>query len=219
MLNQVLAKNTATPERDFLVRIRDNALTINSLIANYLDLARAEAGQLTLQRSTLPLSSFLTGIVEQYMGIAQRHHLTLVLELENDLPALNADRMALERVFTNLVRNALKFTPETGRITVTARQWQPRNGHNGTTTGVPTESSSLTRQGVVVEVSDTGPGIAPDDIPFLFQKYRRTNASRNQEGTGLGLFIVKTMVEAHGGQVEVESQLGSGSCFRVILPI
>lgn len=219
LLTQVLAKNPATPERDFLVRIRDNALTINSLIANYLDLARAEAGQLTLQKSALPLSSFLKGIVEQYMGIAQRHHLTLVLELENDLPALKADRMALERVFTNLVRNALKFTPETGRITVTARQWQHRNGHNGTTAGVTTESSPLKQQGVIVEVSDTGPGIDPDDIPLLFQKYRRTNASRHQEGTGLGLFIVKTIVEAHGGHVEVESQLGSGSCFRVILPV
>ncbi|NOT58395.1 MAG: PAS domain S-box protein [Deltaproteobacteria bacterium] len=219
LLHQLFPTNSATPERDFLVRIRDNALTINSLIANYLDLARAEAGQLTLQKSTLPLSSFLKGIVEQYMGIAQRHHLTLTLELGENLPALKADRMALERVFTNLVRNALKVTPETGRITVTARQWQNENGHNGTTTGVTTESSSLEQQGVVVEVRDTGPGIAPDDIPLLFQKYRRTNASRNQEGTGLGLFIVKTMVEAHGGRVEVESQLGSGSCFRVILPV
>jgi PAS domain S-box-containing protein len=219
LLNQLFPTNSATPERDFLVRIRDNALTINSLIANYLDLARAEAGQLTLQKSTLPLSPFLKGIVEQYMGIAQRHHLTLTLELGENLPPLKADRMALERVFTNLVRNALKFTPETGRITVTARQWQHRNGPNGTTAGGTTESSSLTQQGVVVEVSDTGPGIAPDDIPLLFQKYRRTNASRNQEGTGLGLFIVKTMVEAHGGRVEVESQLGSGSCFRVILPV
>jgi PAS domain S-box-containing protein len=219
LLNQVLATNTATPERDFLVRIRDNALTINSLIANYLDLARAEAGQLTLQKSTLPLSPFLKGIVEQYMGIAQRHHLTLTLELGENLPALKADRMALERVFTNLVRNALKFTPETGHITITARQWLNSIGHNGTTAVVTTLSSHPAQRGVIVEVSDTGPGIAPDEIPLLFQKYRRTNASRNQEGTGLGLFIVKTMVEAHGGQVEVESQLGSGSCFRVILPI
>jgi PAS domain S-box-containing protein len=218
LLNQVLATNTATPERDFLVRIRDNALTINSLIANYLDLARTEAGQLVLQKSTFPLSPLLKGIVEQYMGIAQRHHLSLTLELGEDLPALKADRMALERVFTNLVRNALKFTPETGSITVTAQRWQNGNNHNGLTSVVASLSPPLEHGGVVVEVSDTGPGIAPDEIPLLFQKYRRVSTARNQEGTGLGLFIVKTMVEAHGGHVEVESQLGSGSCFRVILP-
>jgi signal transduction histidine kinase len=101
---------------------------------------------------------------------------------------------------------------------VTAQRWQSGNDHNGTTPIVTASSSPLEHGGVIVEVSDTGPGIAPDEIPLLFQKYRRVSTARNQEGTGLGLFIVKTMVEAHGGYVEVESQLGSGSCFRVILP-
>ena len=219
LFNQTLATTGATPERDFLVRIRDNALTINSLIANHLDLARAEAGQLVLQKSTLPLAPILQGIVQQYMDIAQRHHLTLTLELGENLPPLKADRISLERVFTNLVRNALKFTPETGRITVTAQRWQNNNGPNGATTVVTSLFPFPEQEGVIIEVSDTGPGIAPDEIPLLFQKYRRLSTARNQEGTGLGLFIVKTMVEAHGGHVEVESQLGSGSCFRVILPL
>ena len=219
LFNQTLATTGATPERDFLVRIRDNALTINSLIANHLDLARAEAGQLVLQKSTLPLAPILQGIVQQYMGIAQRHHLTLTLELGENLPPLKADRISLERVFTNLVRNALKFTPETGRITVTAQRWQNNNGPNGATTVVTSLFPFPEQEGVIIEVSDTGPGIAPDEIPLLFQKYRRLSTARNQEGTGLGLFIVKTLVEAHGGHVEVESQLGSGSCFRVILPL
>lgn len=218
LLTQVVPLSAATPERDFLVRIRDNALTINSLIANYLDLARAEGGQLVLQKSTLSLAPLLKGIVEQYMGIAQRHHLTLTLELGENLPALKADRTALERVFTNLVRNALKFTPETGNIMITAQRWQSGNDHNGTTPAVTASSSPFAHGGVVVEVRDTGPGIPPDEIPLLFQKYRRVSTARNQDGTGLGLFIVKTMVEAHGGHVEVESQLGTGSCFRVILP-
>jgi signal transduction histidine kinase len=153
------------------------------------------------------------------MGIAQRHHLTLTLELGENLPPLKADRISLERVFTNLVRNALKFTPETGSITVTAQRWQNNNGLNEATAVVTSLLSFPEQEGVIIEVSDTGPGIAPDEIPLLFQKYRRGSTARNQEGTGLGLFIVKTMVEAHGGHVEVESQLGSGSCFRVILPL
>ena len=71
---------------------------------------------------------------------------------------------------------------------------------------------------VLVEVRDTGRGIAPEELPHLFEKYHRAAATREQEGTGLGLFIVKTLVEAQGGQVEVESRLGQGTCFRVLLP-
>jgi PAS domain S-box-containing protein len=218
LLAQATTTSTSAAERDFLVRIRDNALTMNALIANYLDLARTEAGQFVLQKSSQPLAPILQRVVHQYVGVAQRRHLTLTLDLAEDLPALRADRMALERVFTNLVRNALIFTPETGHIAITARRWNAGNSHNGTAVSVTVPAPLSDKDGVVIEVSDTGPGIAPDEIPFLFQKYRRTSAARNQEGTGLGLFIVKTVVEAHSGYVEVESQLGSGSCFRVILP-
>jgi len=219
LLAQVRRTDVPTPEQDFLVRIRDNALTINALIANYLDLARTEAGQFALQKSAQSLTPILQRVVHQYVGVAQRRHLTLTLDLSEDLPALIADRTALERAFTNLVRNALTCTPETGHITVTARRWNAGHDYNGTALSVTVPSSLSDKDGVMVEVSDTGPGIASDEIPLLFQKYRRTSASRNQEGTGLGLFIVKTVVEAHGGHVEVESQLGSGSCFRVILPL
>jgi signal transduction histidine kinase len=123
----------------------------------------------------------------------------------------------LERIFSNLVRNALKFTPETGHVTVRAQQRNERveTGEEQHTTLF----SSVNTHGVVVEVMDTGPGIAPEDTPLLFQKYRPTTAVRNQDGTGLGLFIVKTFVEAHGGRVEVESTLGSGACFRILLPL
>jgi PAS domain S-box-containing protein len=219
LLAQVRVTATPTPEQDFLMRIRDNALTINSLITNYLDLARAEAGQFALQKSPQSLASILQRVVHQYVGVAQRRHLTLTLDVAENLPTLMADRMALERAFTNLVRNALKFTPETGHIIVTARHWQAGHGHNGTALSVTVPSLASDTEGIVIEVSDTGPGIAPDELPFLFQKYRRVSTSRNQEGTGLGLFIVKTVVEAHGGHVGVESQLGVGACFRVILPL
>jgi signal transduction histidine kinase len=106
----------------------------------------------------------------------------------------------LERIFANLVHNALKFTPATGQVVVSAHQ--RTNG----------------AREVVVEVRDTGPGIAPEELSSLFVKYHRIAATRQQEGTGLGLFIVKTLVEAQGGQVEVESRLGQGTCFRILLP-
>jgi len=108
------------------------------------------------------------------------------------------DPLALERVFANLMDNALRFTPELGRVRV---------------------SSAWRNSEVVVAVADTGPGVAPEEIPGLFEKYQRAAASQHRKGSGLGLFIVKALVEAHRGRVEVESTLGNGSCFSVFLPI
>jgi PAS domain S-box-containing protein len=199
----LLAEETAgrrtTEEEEFLQRLRDNVLTINALIGNYLDLAKVEAGQLVLHKTEQSVGDLLLRVVKQHGGVARRHRLALSVQITPDTPAVIGDESALERVFTNLLRNALKFTPETGKIDIRMRR-------------CPTENA------VVVEIQDSGPGVAPTDMPLLFERYRRTAATRHHEGTGLGLFIVKTFVEAHGGRVEVDGNWGHGSCFRVILP-
>jgi two-component system, OmpR family, phosphate regulon sensor histidine kinase PhoR len=201
----ILAEETAgkrsAGEDDILQRLKDNALTIHSLIANYLDLVKVEAGNLVLQRTPQAVGSILRRVAEQYSAIARRRRLTLTVALpDQELPPVAGDTLALERIFANLVHNALKFTPASGRVVVSAC---PQTNGAG---------------GVVVEVRDTGPGIAPEELSSLFVKYHRTTATRQQEGTGLGLFVVKTLVEAQGGQVEVESRPGQGTCFRVLLP-
>jgi signal transduction histidine kinase len=96
-----------------------------------------------------------------------------------------------------LLHNAIKFTPEHGSVTV---------------------SATWTKGAIAIAVADTGCGITPEEIPSLFQRYRRVAATRHREGTGLGLFIVKALVEAHGGRIEVTSTAGEGSCFTVFLP-
>jgi signal transduction histidine kinase len=103
----------------------------------------------------------------------------------------------LERIFANLVYNALKFTPRGGRVTLCSAQ----RGN-----------------AVAVSITDTGLGLSPEEIPLIFEKRWRQKGEQRQAGNGWGLYIVKSLVEAHSGQVEVESTPGVGSCFTVILP-
>jgi PAS domain S-box-containing protein len=200
LLAEESAGRRSAAEDRFLQRLRDNALIMNSLIANYLDFAKAEAGKLVLHKTPQAVSEILRQVRAQYGAMARRHHLTFTLDLAPELPLINGDPLALERIFANLVHNALKFTPQKGRVTISTRH------------------QANDESTVVVEVRNSGPGIAPEEIALLFERYRRVSTVvRPHEGTGLGLFIVKTLVEAHGGRIEVESNPGSGTCFRVLL--
>lgn len=184
-------------EINFLERLQSNAMLVHTLVSNYLDYTRSETGHLTLNKRPLDLNTLLLRVGQHYEAEARRRGLTLILQLAQDLPVFEGDPLALERIFRNLLHNALKFTAEHGMVTVRTL-WK--------------------KEGIVISVADTGCGIAAEEIPSLFQRYRRVAATRHREGTGLGLFIVKALVEAHGGQVEVVSTLGEGSCFTVLLP-
>jgi len=178
--------------------IKSSGFTILSLVNNYLDLSRIEEQPLTLECEPVGINDLLQRIGHQYEGEARHRKITFTLSLQPKLPWVEGDAVAIDRVLSNLVYNALKFTPPNGKVTV---------------------SSALREGEVVVTVADTGPGIAAEEIPLLFEKYRRSVGSRQKAGLGLGLFIVKTLVERHGGRVEVESVVGSGTHFRVVLPI
>jgi len=191
-------KLDAAKRAEVLPWIKSNAFTILSLVNNYLDLSRIEDRQLDLHREPLSINDLLNRIGRQYAGEARHRQITLEFQLQKKAPWVEGDHLALERIFANLVYNAIKFTPKHGEVTV---------------------SSALHRGEVVVTVADTGPGIPPEEIPIIFGKGQRAAAARRKDGTGLGLFIVKTLVEAHNGRVEVESQLGSGTRFHVFLPL
>ena len=182
---------------NWLERIERSARTVQSLVTNYLQLSQIEAGQLTLRKEPLAINDLLYQVVQPYLGEAQLCHIALEFQLEAGLPAVDGDPIALERVVTNLVHNALKFTPQGGRITV---------------------SSVRHTEEVMISVANTGLGIAPEEIETIFEKYQQAAGARHQGSVGLGLFIVKTLVEAHGGRVEVVSSLGTGTCFSIFLP-
>jgi PAS domain S-box-containing protein len=195
MLRDTLSLDHESEE--LLQRIESSTETIISLVSNYLDISKIEAGQVSLSKQTVAVASVLRRVVEQLQTAASHRGVMIALQVDDDLPTLDADPLALERVFANLVGNALKFSPDGGTVTVTA------------------ESRS---QEVIVHVADNGPGMAPHEIPSLFERYRQTEAGRLKRGAGMGLFIVKSFVTAHGGTVQAQSSPGQGASFEVRLP-
>jgi signal transduction histidine kinase len=191
-------KKTGSNREQALIRnLIDSALTINSLVVNYLDFTKIEAVGVNLNKHPVAIADILTRLHRRYETSAHRRALTLGLCLTADLPQVDADPVALERVFANLVSNAIKFTPSGGRVTI---------------------SSKIDPRGIVVAVTDNGPGILPEEVPFIFAKYRRAVNTARQDGAGLGLFIAKSLVEAHGGKIDVHSDPGRETRFEVFLP-
>ena len=193
------AKSRASHEEtDMLLSLRSGAFSLSTLVMNYLDLAKIEARPVVLAKGPVSLREVLRRVGKQYEREAQRLRVVLDYSLPDELPAVLGNAMALERIVTNLLHNALKFTPANGNVTIRAFVQQQNE--------------------IVITVTDTGPGMTAEEIAVVFEKYRTAKRDRKREGSGLGLFIVKTLVEAHGGRVEVQSTLGAGTCMSVVLP-
>jgi len=163
-----------------------------------LSIAKIEAGRLALDERTFDLGRLIDAVNAIVSVRAEAKGLALAFAVEAGLPpAVTGDEGKLRQVLINLLGNAVKFT-STGRIALRAR-W---------------------REGIAeFEVADTGHGIAPDELPRIFDRLFRGDRSRAERGLGLGLSLVKAIVEAHGGSVEVESEIGRGSTFIVSLPL
>lgn len=195
-VDMLLTMGKLDPEQeDILRRIETNSQSAVALVSNYLDLSKIEAGLLTLDSRPVRLDEIVRRVCQRLESEARRRD--LVIEPHLDEALLHADPLALERVFSNLIHNALKFTPAHGRITISTGQ------QDGTAFGV---------------VRDTGPGIAPDEVSLIFERYRVAKTSGHPSGTGLGLFIARALVEAHGGSIMVDTVLGRGTSFTVRLP-
>lgn len=198
MTEQLAGRPEEKTRLEFLQRIQENAQRIVNLVTGFLEASKAEAGKLDLVRWPVSINGLLHGVARQQQSDLQKKGLTLELQLDEKLPEVLGDEAQLDRVFWNLIGNAIKFTPAGGKITATSRR---DDGH------------------VRVSIQDTGRGIPKEELPLLFSQFRRLKSSAGIEGTGLGLFIVKTIVEAHKGTVQAESEGGQGSTFIVRLPI
>jgi len=177
--------------------IRQGASNLNSRIDELLDLARGEVGMLQLKLEWVDMSKLLRETAESMIPLASRRGQSLVIALPLSLPPVRADAARLQQIVANLLSNALKFTPVGGNIKLGAKQ----------------KDAAL-----VVEVRDVGHGIPKEDQKFLFEPYHRLQTEPSG-GLGLGLALCRMLVELHGGQIWVRSQVGKGSTFGFSLPL
>ena len=181
--------------------IYDESGRMHRMALDLLDLARLEAGTADLQMSNVDMDVLLQGVIDKFIPQAQKANVALRLDVPNDLPSVTGDGDRLAQVFTNLVDNALKFTPANGVITLSAKN-----------AGAEMEAS----------VTDSGIGVESEALPHLFDRFYQVDPSRaggEKHGAGLGLAIVKEIVEAHGGKIGVRSQVGQGTTFVIHLPL
>jgi signal transduction histidine kinase len=171
-----------------------------ALINDILDLSKIEAGRMELDTSRFALSEVLEDGLTMVRERASQHGVRLNLHVDPGIGCVEADERKVKQVVFNLLSNAVKFTPDGGRVDVIART---ENGH------------------VRVDVRDTGVGIRAEDQQRIFEEFQQVapGALRAREGTGLGLTLSRRFVELHGGQLVLESQIGSGSTFTLTLPV
>ncbi len=186
----------AEAARGHVASIRELGRQMQHLREDLLDVASIEAGHLSVVAAPRDPAVLVEEVARQLAGVAEEKGVALEAEVEEGLPQVPVDRERMLQVLSNLVGNAIKFTPEGGRIVLRA----------GRSPG-----------GVVLSVADTGPGIAPEHLPHVFDRFWKT-AQGNRQGAGLGLAIARGIVEAHGGTLRAESEPGRGSTFYVELP-
>jgi signal transduction histidine kinase len=168
-------------------------------VSDILDLARIEAGRFKQRREAFDLATCLRGTLDRLHRLAEDKGIVLGLEVPDGLPPIWADGVRMEQVFTNLLGNALKFTPRGGRIGVAVEDLGPE---------------------LLVRVWDTGVGIPTEHLDRVFDRFYRVplSAGAQVEGTGLGLTICKAVLDEHGGRIWVESSAGKGATFFLTIP-
>ena len=185
-------------QEETLQKVVSSGEHLLSLINDILDITKIEVGMLELFIEDVDINQSLKAVVSTGKGLVKDKPIELRVEVESNLPIISGDRRRLHQVFLNLLSNAVKFTPN-GSVTLSAKRED---------------------DGVHIIVKDTGVGIAPKDHPKVFERFKQTESGlRSAGGTGLGLPISKHFVEAHGGKIWFESDLGQGSTFHVLLPM
>jgi len=203
---ELLSRPEVPQERhgQLIAMIKRESQRLSKMTRDFLDFARLESGRVQLEMAPVDLAQ----VVDEAMHISQAQaaergitievHCAADLPTETGSPALLADRDRLKQVLLNLVSNATKYNKDDGRITITAQ---------------------CVQQEVHVSVADTGPGISPEDLAHLFERFYRIPGSERRDGSGLGLSVAQKIVQEHNGRVEVTSTVDEGTTFTICLPL
>ena len=187
--------------RRYLLTAQRDVMSLSALIDDLFQMSQLDAGGFPLDRAVASISDLVSDTLESFSQLAMQHEIRLEGQVASNVDPVFMDTQAIGRVFNNLISNALRHTPSGGEIKVEARR---------------------TGSGVEVTVSDRGEGIRPQDIPHIFERFYRGDAARSRNrgtgGAGLGLAIARGIVRAHGGDIQVESQLGQGTRFTFHIP-
>jgi two-component system sensor histidine kinase BaeS len=186
-----------------LQSIHEEVAHLSKLIGDLKDLSLAEARQLELEIAPIDMKQLLTRIMQTLTPLAEEKGLQLIYK-PSLTPIIQGDSNRIHQIFSNLLTNAFRYTLPEGIITISTKELGEKNN-----------------RWLAIAIRDTGVGIAEDELPYIFERFYRTSRSRSKKsgGSGIGLAIVKELVEIHDGRVTVESQVGMGSLFTVYLPI
>jgi two-component system, OmpR family, sensor histidine kinase ResE len=180
--------------------IYDESLRMGRLVNDLLDLARMEAGHMTLKYDSIELGPYLSRITNKFYGLAREKNIEIVTTMDNREIIWDFDPDRIEQVLTNLIDNAIRHTPDDGRVEVIQR--------------------TDTRLGLILDIKDSGSGIPEEDLAFVFERFYKADKARTRgrSGTGLGLAIAKNIIDAHEGYITVNSLIGKGTTFTFNLP-
>jgi two-component system sensor histidine kinase KdpD len=191
---------TEADREEFARTIEQEALRLNGIVGNLLDLSRIEAGSLKPEKGWYDIGTLIDDVLGRMKATTSTHHINV--DIAEGLPPVQFDYIEIDQVLSNLIENAVKYTPPEAEILVSAR----RAGED-----------------VQIEVADRGPGIPPTALPYLFTPFYRVNGAQRRGprpgGTGLGLAVAKGLVEAHGGRIWAGSRQGGGARFVFTLPL
>ncbi len=197
---EALQDGVVEPKREIIDSLHEEAMLLSRLVDDLQELALAEAGQLKLERQPVAPADLVNKATDAARAQAAAKGITLAADLLEELPLVDVDSQRIGQVLGNLLSNSLTHTPSGGEVVIAA---QARESE------------------VEISVSDTGEGISAEHLPYIFERFYRADKSRSRAtgGTGLGLAIARQLVEAHGGRIGVESEVGQGTRFTFTLPV
>ncbi|MBA4537319.1 HAMP domain-containing protein [Bacillus aquiflavi] len=191
--------STDEEKKEIAQVIYDESLRMGRLVNDLLDLARMEAGHISLNVEEVAIKPYINRIIRKFQGLAKENGVNLLVNYQDEESMFRFDPDRIEQILTNLIINAIRHTPENGSITLTVKLYE---------------------RGLYMEVTDTGSGIPEEDLPFVFERFYKADKARTRgrSGTGLGLAIAKNIIDAHKGHISVQSKLGQGTTFSFYIP-